>query len=185
MRRLVLLALVPTLACAKAGSPAPQATAMDPTSCPPAVQSSPTADTTDVCPDAAASEPVTLGYVASESPGPGSPELPEPTAEQISSAERTRLLGTHPAMRQALADVTRLGIVSEYHEDRPGILVLALGGGYGTSASAEYNLLQLHRAYEAAHHHDIPATLELWLDGEMVGSVTRDGLRKATESAAH
>ena len=95
-----------------------------------------------------------------------------PTAE-----ERTQMLQRHTAMRIALGDVTRLGIVSEYQEAGPGVLVLALGDGYLRSASVEYNLLRLHRAYSEFLDYAVAAVIELWLNGRQIGAVTDDGMR--------
>ena len=87
------------------------------------------------------------------------------------------MLQRHTAMRIALGDVTRLGIVSEYQEVGPGVLVLALGDGYLRSASVEYNLLRLHRAYSGFLDYALPAVMELWLNGQQIGMVTDDGMR--------
>lgn len=78
--------------------------------------------------------------------------------------------------RRALSDVTRLKIVSEYEEARPGLLVLALGEGYETGTSVEYNLKRLFAAYEAFLQYEERAVLELWLNGQKIGEYTRDGL---------
>jgi hypothetical protein len=91
--------------------------------------------------------------------------------------ERTQMLQRNTAMRIALGDVTRLDIVSEYQEVGPGVLVLALGDGYLRSASVEYNLLRLHRAYSGFLDYALPAVMELWLNGRQVGAVTDDGMR--------
>jgi hypothetical protein len=82
----------------------------------------------------------------------------------------------HPGVRQALADLTRLGVVAEYGEYRPGLLILVLGDGYRESQSVEYNLGRLHKAYGAYLQYRIPPVLELWLNGEKIGEYTNQGL---------
>lgn len=82
----------------------------------------------------------------------------------------------HPGVRQALADLTRLGVVAEYGEYRPGLLILVLGEGFRESQSAEYNLGRLHKAYGAYLQYRIPPVLELWLNGEKIGEYTNQGL---------
>jgi hypothetical protein len=61
-----------------------------------------------------------------------------PAAESDTTAASTRApavppppITLHPGVRQALADLTRLGVVAEYGEYRPGLLILVLGDGYG------------------------------------------------------
>lgn len=86
--------------------------------------------------------------------------------------------------RRALSDVMRLKIVSEYEEARPGLLVLALGEGYATGTSVEYNLKRLFAAYEAFLQYEERAVFELWLDGQKIGEYTRDGLLVGPEYTA-
>ena len=82
----------------------------------------------------------------------------------------------HPGVRQALNDLTRLGVVAEYGEYRPGLLILVLGDGYRQSQSVEYNLGRLLKAYGAYLHYSVPPVLELWLNGEKIGEYTNQGL---------
>jgi hypothetical protein len=82
----------------------------------------------------------------------------------------------HPGVRQALNDLTRLGVVAEYGEYRPGLLILVLGGGYRESQSVEYNLGRLLKAYGAYLQYRVPPVLELWLNGEKIGEYTNQGL---------
>jgi hypothetical protein len=138
------------------------------------------AETISICRGETAPEDEILGYAPVEDSEAATTDTDtgasQPTPERITSAERTELLVTDPRMRDALADVRRLRIVSDYHEDQPGVLVLALASGYESSRSVEYNLLRLHQAYEAVHHYEIPTTLELWRNGRRVGKVTRNGM---------
>jgi hypothetical protein len=82
----------------------------------------------------------------------------------------------HPGVRQALNDLIRLGVVAEYGEYRPGLLILVLGDGYRQSQSVEYNLGRLHKAYGQYLQYRVPAILELWLNGEKIGEYTNQGL---------
>jgi hypothetical protein len=100
---------------------------------------------------------------------------PPPTASDEPMPER-RLLTRFVPTRRALSDVLRLKIVSEYEEARPGLLVLALGEGYTSGTSVEYNLKRLFAAYEAFLQYEERAVLELWLNGQKIGEFTRDGL---------
>jgi hypothetical protein len=110
-----------------------------------------------------------LGYA------PGSAaEPPTPADESL-----TRTV----AMRLALGDVMRLGIVADYQEVRPGLLVLVLGSGYRTSTSREYNLRQLYAAYtKVLGHPDDDPVMELWQKGRKVGKYTRKGLQVGPET---
>ena len=82
----------------------------------------------------------------------------------------------HPGVRQALNDLTRLGVVAEYGEYRPGLLILVLGDGYRESQSVEYNLGRLLKAYGSYLQYRVPPVLELWLNGEKIGEYTSQGL---------
>jgi len=133
-------------------------------------------------PPRAAAPPEVVRAVGSAPPPEAERQVPAPRRTMATSRlptpeERTQMLQRNTAMRIALGDVTRLGIVSEYQEVGPGVLVLALGDGYLRSASVEYNLLRLHRAYSAFLDYALPAVMELWLNGQQIGAVTDDGIR--------
>lgn len=108
---------------------------------------------------------------------------PPPVSSDEPMAERRGLTRFVPT-RRALSDVIRLKIVSEYEEARPGLLVLALGEGYSTGTSVEYNLKRLFAAYEAFLQYEERAVLELWLNGQKIGEYTRDGLLVGPEYTA-
>jgi hypothetical protein len=85
-------------------------------------------------------------------------------------------------MRLALGDVLRLQIADSYEEVRPGRLVLALGSGFHTSTSLDYNLRQLYAAYtDLLDHPDDDPILELWQNEDKIGEYTRDGLHLGPE----
>lgn len=99
----------------------------------------------------------------------------QPTAEEV-RAETARRLAADRSMREALSDVIRLRIISEYRETKPGLLSLTIGEGFGTATSLEYNLLRLYHAYRGVLYYQLPAILELWDDGRKIGEFTRGGL---------
>ena len=105
---------------------------------------------------------------------------PDPSGER-SPASPSALTET-TAMRLALGDVTRLEIVADYEEVRPGRLMLTVGDGYYTSTSVEYNLRQLYAAYsELLGHPKQSPVLELWSNGRKLGEYTREGLSEGLE----
>jgi hypothetical protein len=57
---------------------------------------------------------------------------------------------------------------------------LALGDGYLSSPSGEYNLLRLHRAYSGFLNYAMPAVIELWLNGQQIGVITNEGMQVDT-----
>jgi hypothetical protein len=126
--------------------------------------------------------PDALGYVLQ---GSATADIArDSAARDATRADATRRLNAHRATREALADVIRLRIVSEYTEVRPGILVLTTGEGYANATSLEYNLRRLHQAYRGLLYYQVPAVLELWRDGRKIGEYTEDGLLLGGESSA-
>lgn len=101
---------------------------------------------------------------------PSSP-WPEASAESRSNDQ----LRLYPELRNVLADVLRLGLVSEYREVRPGLLLLMVGDGFNTETLVDYHLGRLYSAYEDATQGDKPA-FELWRDGAKIGEYTKEGL---------
>ena len=86
------------------------------------------------------------------------------------------------ALRLAIEDVTRLGIVANHREAAPGRLVLTVDEGYRTSSSLAYNLTRLYAAYvQYLGYPDEDPTVELWENGVKIGEVTRQGLQFRTE----
>jgi hypothetical protein len=141
-------------------------------------------------PESAPSTPERIGAGAEAAPSEGASDpAPESSAPTDSGLGYAPNLATEPppptppldrteAMRLALGDVTRLRIVDSYKEAAPGVLVLGLGRGYGTSPSLEYNLGRLYAAYgELLQYPDTDPVMELWLNGRKLGEYTRDGLR--------
>jgi hypothetical protein len=125
-------------------------------------------------PGTSAGEPAQLFQAGTEggSPAEGSDSTPSGRAPPVPPPPIT----LHPGVRQALNDLTRLGVVAEYGEYRPGLLILVLGEGYRESQSVEYNLGRLHKAYGAYLQYRVPPILELWLNGEKIGEYTNQGL---------
>jgi len=80
-------------------------------------------------------------------------------------------------MRLALSDVMRLQIAVRYEEVRPGVLVLELGSGYAASRSRDYNLQRLYMAYRELNYPARYPIIELWQNGEKIGTHSRKGLQ--------
>jgi hypothetical protein len=125
-------------------------------------------------PGTSAGEPAQLFQAGSE--GSSTPPGADSTLSGRAPAVPPPPITLHPGVRQALNDLTRLGVVAEYGEYRPGLLILVLGDGYRQSQSVEYNLGRLHKAYGAYLQYRVPAVLELWLNGEKIGEYTNQGL---------
>jgi hypothetical protein len=125
-------------------------------------------------PGTSAAEPAQLFQAGSEggTTAAGADSTPSGRAPAVPPPPIT----LHPGVRQALNDLTRLGVVAEYGEYRPGLLILVLGDGYRESQSVEYNLGRLLKAYSTYLHYSVPPVLELWLNGEKIGEYTNQGL---------
>jgi hypothetical protein len=130
-------------------------------------------------PGTSAGEPAQLFQATSDGTGgsAGSDSTPSGRAPAVPPPPIT----LHPGVRQALNDLIRLGVVAEYGEYRPGLLILVLGDGYRQSQSVEYNLGRLHKAYGQYLQYRVPAILELWLNGEKIGEYTNQGLLLGSE----
>jgi len=125
-------------------------------------------------PGTSAGEPAQLFQAGSE--GSATPEGADSTPSGRAAPVPPPPITLHPGVRQALNDLTRLGVVAEYGEYRPGLLILVLGDGYKSSQSVEYNLGRLLKAYGNYLHYSVPPVLELWLNGEKIGEYTNQGL---------
>ncbi|HET7241401.1 MAG TPA: hypothetical protein VFI77_09585 [Gemmatimonadales bacterium] len=125
-------------------------------------------------PGTSAAEPAQLFQAGTE--GSTTPEGADSTLSGRAAPVPPPPITLHPGVRQALNDLTRLGVVAEYGEYRPGLLILVLGDGYKQSQSVEYNLGRLLKAYGAYLHYSVPPVLELWLNGEKIGEYTNQGL---------
>jgi hypothetical protein len=103
---------------------------------------------------------------ASQDGRPQDPEeAPRPNAEIL----RT------PNFRDALQDVTRIGLVTGFREVRYGLLHLELGT-FDSSTPLEYYLARLHLGYRESTGFHGEAVLELWQKGRKLGEFTNDGL---------
>lgn len=108
----------------------------------------------------------------------GTGDLP-PAADTNRVVGRTRAneqLVENVGFQQAAADVQRLGIVAHYRELRPDTLTVELGDAAFTSASLEYNLSRLYRAYRGTTDYGRGGALELQHGGRRVGLYTKSGL---------
>jgi hypothetical protein len=97
---------------------------------------------------------------------------PRPASAATSESSR---LTRHTGFRFAVGDAIRQGIVLDYREEAPGIVILGLAPAYSTSM-LEFHLERIHRAYGDYLYHSIPAVLELWLHGDRLGEYSNEGL---------
>jgi beta-barrel assembly-enhancing protease len=129
---------------------------------PPAALSSSFAEFAEAAPD-------------SQSPGELHPSgIPEP--ESSGEIGVSGVLEHDPQVHGALNEVVRLGMVTEYREARPGLLVLTIGPGFTRENAAAFHLGLLHEAYSGALGMGETAIFELWRGGSKVGEYTHRGL---------
>jgi hypothetical protein len=135
--------------------------------------------------------PEAAGYVA-QSPDSGmspdtagrtgartSPPVGPRPAPVSSRKPRGRPLGEleqSPALRFAIGDVTRVGLVENVVEAQPGLLIVNLAPNGMDVPSSTYNLQRLYLAYSAATTHPDTVTLQLRRDGRVYGWFTRGGM---------
>jgi serine/threonine protein kinase len=105
---------------------------------------------------------------------PAPPALPRPRA----------VLEQDPALRQAIGDVTRIGLAQEIVERRQGLLVVELTPDGMGVPSASYNLQRLYLAYSAATRQQDTIALELRRNGALYGRFTREGLLDTSPATA-
>ena len=107
---------------------------------------------------------------APQRPAPPTPPRPRPVLEQ------------DPGLRQALGDVTRIGLAENIVELRPGLLIVELTPDGMGVPSASYNLQRLYLAYSAATRQQDTVAIELRRSGTAYGWFTRAGLLRAKPS---
>ena len=106
------------------------------------------------------------------------------TWSPAAAAQQPLDLSQDRPLREAVADVRRLGLITDIQESQPGTLQLTVGSAFSSSTSTRYNLSRLYLAY-SAHQRTFtgPIILEL-LDGDgTIGRYTKDGLRLTREPA--
>jgi hypothetical protein len=106
----------------------------------------------------------------------GAPQNPEEAARSNAEILRT------PSFREALQDVTRIGLVTGFREVRYGLMHLDLGT-FDSSTPLEYYLGRLHLGYRESTEFHGQAVLELWQNGRKLGEFTNDGLLMGPEYA--
>jgi hypothetical protein len=146
--------------------------------------SSTPADTTAVATTPAGTTPA--GTTPTDSPVPVAGSVPSQPVESLparsaqepgnlrSNGELQRSLN----LRRALADLSRIRLITDYRETASGVLTVVLGQGYQITQALEYNLEKLRRAYAESTDFDATADphLELWKGGRPIGRYTREGL---------
>ncbi len=113
-------------------------------------------------------------------------QQPSPARTQQRSPAHGRLNGEllrDPELRQALDDMVRIGIGTEYQEVRWGVLRLMIGAAYKGSA-ATYYLNRLWTAYMLASNQDGTVVIELWQGDRKLGEFAKDGLLVGPEFSA-
>jgi hypothetical protein len=145
--------------------------------------------------DQAAVAPEVAGYVAASADAAQTPEQTAmivqnqalaraPVSNRAAGAGRFRGdLLRFPQLRQALNDVIRIGIATDYQESRWGILRLQLGSRYD-GAAVEYYLNRVWWAYKAATEDGSAEVIELWQNGRKLGEFGNDGLLAGPEFSA-
>jgi hypothetical protein len=86
-----------------------------------------------------------------------------------------------PQLRDALHDILRLDIATDYRERRPGLLELTAGRGFTRENVAGFQLALLYVAYRRTIGWDEVAALELWRGGVQIAEYNKDGLALAGE----
>ena len=101
---------------------------------------------------------------AMQRPPPPPPPRPRAVLEQF------------PGLRQAMGDVTRIGLAKNIVELRPGVLMVELTPDGMGVPSASYNLQRLYLAYSAATRQQDTVAIVLRRNGAIHGRFTRAGL---------
>jgi Protein kinase domain len=138
--------------------------------------------------------PEPLGYVGQPSSSGVSPDVAGSTPRTPPPARSTPVL-QRPAppppprpraeleqdqgLRQAIGDVTRIGLAENIVELKPGLLIVELTPDGMGVPSASYNLQRLYLAYSAATRQQDTVAIELRRNGAPYGWFTRQGLLAA------
>jgi serine/threonine protein kinase len=113
-------------------------------------------------------------------PPPSARSTPLPPRPPPSPPPRPRaVLEQDPGLRQAMGDITRIGLAENIAELRPGVLIVELAPGGMGVPSASYNLQRLYLAYSAASRQQDTVAIELRRNGALYGRFTRAGLLEA------
>jgi hypothetical protein len=82
-----------------------------------------------------------------------------------------------PQLQEAVHDLRRLGLANAMREVGKGRVALVLGEtALAQHVPLAYHLERLYRAYRVAYDYGDVVALELWLNGEQVGTYTSQGL---------
>lgn len=122
---------------------------------------------------------------AGPEPAPPPPEFPAPcaTAGTDGGTDTTSVCATSPGLlvspqlQEAVHDLRRLGLANAMREVGKGRVALELGKtALAHHVPLAYHLERLYRAYRSAYDYGDAASLELWYQGEQVGTYTSQGL---------
>lgn len=127
----------------------------------------------------AATTPTTAPVpVAQTVPSQQVESIPGGSAKEAGNLRSNTDLQRSLNLRRALADLTRIRLITDYRETASGVLQVVLGEGYQKSQALEYNLEKLRRAYAESTNFEaaVDPQLELWQGGRPIGRYTREGL---------
>jgi hypothetical protein len=123
---------------------------------------------------------------AEDAPEPTPPPLgyPAPCADAgTDGVDTTSVCATSPGMlvspqlQETLHDLRRLGLANAVREVGKGRVALQLGEtALARHVPLAYHLERLYRAYRLAYDYGDEVALELWYNGEQVGTYTSQGL---------
>jgi len=115
---------------------------------------------------------------------PPPPEIPAPCAtagtdgvDTTSVCATSAALLVSPQLQEAVHDLRRLGLANAVREVGKGRVALVLGEtALERHVPLAYHLERLYRAYRSAYDYGDVVALELWYNGEQVGTYTSQGL---------
>jgi hypothetical protein len=82
-----------------------------------------------------------------------------------------------PQLQEAVHDLRRLGLANAMREVGRGRVAVVLGEtALERHVPLAYHLERMYRAYRVAYDYGDTVALELWKDGEQVGTYTSQGL---------
>ncbi len=85
-------------------------------------------------------------------------------------------LAADPQLGQALKDLRRFGVATDFEEPRMGLLRLTVVDPFATTSSTASNLERLYAAYKRVTTPETEPIVELWASGHKIGEVRAGGL---------
>jgi hypothetical protein len=98
-------------------------------------------------------------------------------ADTSSVCATSAALLVSPQLQEAVHDLRRLGLANAMREVGRGRVAVVLGEtALERHVPLAYHLERMYRAYRVAYDYGDTVALELWKDGEQVGTYTSQGL---------